>query len=403
MKHCLLFMITGCTVLSCTKSQSFNPTTETSTIRRAVTPSIPNGNNYVLLWEDQFEGPSLDTTKWRYRAENTTRGFAKILRSNVTMSGSGTVLLAARRNGDNFSASQIATHETYLQKYGYFEARCKVNGTMGPHSSFWLQSPTMGQTLNPAVDGTEIDVFEYHLNNGPNIIRHNLHWNGYGANHQSTGSMNTIAGSGTGFHLFGVEWTSDEYIFYVDGVEKWRTSTAVSQRSEFMLLSMEITGFGGNRYNGTYPDFLEVDYVRAYQKSQVSNPGFENGALLPWTSWGGGISVISDGNVLSGSKAIKATGIASTAAEQVVAGLKPNTTYVLGGYAKVSGSGQTIKIGVKNFDAANTDLRNEITSTTYTKSTITFTTGTSNTSARIYFFKPSSGTAFGDDFFLYEK
>ncbi|MCH5683539.1 carbohydrate binding domain-containing protein [Niabella sp. W65] len=83
--------------------------------------------------------------------------------------------------------------------------------------------------------------------------------------------------------------------------------------------------------------------------------------------------------------------------------LKTNTTYVLGAYAKVSSSGQSIKIGVKNFDAANTDLRNEITSTTYTKSTLTFTTGASNTSATIYFFKPSSGTAFGDDFFLYEK
>ncbi|MCH5683542.1 hypothetical protein LWM68_04225 [Niabella sp. W65] len=102
MKHCLLFMITGCIVLSCTKSQSFTSTTETNAIRRAVTPSIPNGNNYVLLWEDQFDGLSLDTTQWRYRAENTMRGFAKILRSNVTMSGSGTVLLAARRNGDDF-------------------------------------------------------------------------------------------------------------------------------------------------------------------------------------------------------------------------------------------------------------------------------------------------------------
>ncbi|MGE9314631.1 family 16 glycosylhydrolase [Niabella sp. CJ426] len=403
MKHYLLITFTGYILLSCTKSHTLQETPSIKTVNRAVTPSIPNGNNYVLLWEDQFDGAFLDTSKWRYRAENTVRGYATILRSNVTMSDSGTVLLAARRNGDNFTASQIATHATYLQKYGYFEARCKVNGSLGPHSSFWLQSPTMGQTLNPAVDGTEIDVFEYHLNNGANIIRHNLHWNGYGADHQSTGAINTIPGSGTGFHLFGVEWTPQEYIFYVDGVERWRTSSAVSQRSEFMLLSMEITGFGGNRFNGTYPDFLEVDYVRAYQKSLVSNAGFESSSLSPWTSWGGGISVVADGNALSGSKAVKATGNASTAAEQVISGLKPNTTYVFGASAKVSSSGQAVKLGVKAFDAAGTELRKDVTSTSYVKNTITFTTGATHTSSRIFFFKPASGTAYGDDFFLYEQ
>jgi beta-glucanase (GH16 family) len=241
---------------------------------------IPNIGDYTLAWEDNFEGPVLDTTKWRYRAENNIRVFAKILRSNVTMSDSGFVRLAARKDGDNFSASQIATHETYLQKYGYFEARCRVNSTMGPHSAFWMQSPTMGATNNPTVDGTEIDIFEYHLANGPDIIHYNLHWNGYGTNHQSTGSTDLIPGTGTGFHTFGVEWTPAQYIFYVDGVEQWRSTSAVSRRSEFMLLSMEITGFGGNRYAGVYPDYLDVDYVRAFQINKVTV--FQNCLYQGW-------------------------------------------------------------------------------------------------------------------------
>ena len=37
-----------------------------------------------------------------------------------------------------------------------------------------------------------------------------------------------------------------------------------------MLLSMEITGFGGNRFAGVYPDYLDVDYVKAYQINKAT-------------------------------------------------------------------------------------------------------------------------------------
>lgn len=272
----LLFLLAAASVTgSCRQQESMKPsekapgTVSTAPVATSALPAALLGD-YELAWEDNFDGPALDTAKWRYRAENTVRGHATILRSNVTMSDSGFVRLAARRNGDSFSASQLATHQTYLQKYGYFEARCRVNGTMGPHSAFWLQSPTMGNTLVPAVDGVEIDVFEYHLAEGPDIIRHNLHWDGYGANHKSTGAKETIAGTGQGFHTFGVEWTPAKYTFYVDGIARWSTTSAISRRSEFMLLSMEITGFGGNRFAGTYPDFLDVDYVKAYQLNKAA-------------------------------------------------------------------------------------------------------------------------------------
>ena len=38
---------------------------------------------------------------------------------------------------------------------------------------------------------------------------------------------------------------NDEYIFYVDGKETWRTTEAVSHRTEYMILSAELSGWGG--------------------------------------------------------------------------------------------------------------------------------------------------------------
>lgn len=219
---------------------------------------------YVLVKQDDFNGTRLDTTFWNYRQENIVRGFATILRSNVQLTGNGFLRIMANRSGNNFSAGQISTEKTFLQRYGYFECRAKVNSSIGPHCAFWLQSPDNGATLDPAKDGVEIDIFEYHRAADTGFVYHNLHWNGYGQHHQTLGSRAEIPGIVNGFHTFGLEWTPKEYIVYVDGVEKGRTSTALSHRSEFLVLSMDINGYGGDHLTGTYPDFFEVDYVKVY-------------------------------------------------------------------------------------------------------------------------------------------
>jgi beta-glucanase (GH16 family) len=262
--------------LSCKKKsqeETLQKTEKISAIAKSeLSASAVNLDDYALTLEDNFDGVGPLNSRWNYRAENTVRGYATILRSNVSyaVSGAGILRLAAKRNGDTFTASQISTQNSFLQKYGYFECRVLVNRTMGPHCSFWLQSPTYGNTNDPGVSGTEIDIFEHHMANGPNIARHNLHWNGYGVDHQSIGAKETISGLQYGFHTFGLEWTPSAYIFYVDGVEKWRTSTAISHTSEYLIFSQEITGFGGDRFAGTYPDFMDIDWVKVYKTRKAS-------------------------------------------------------------------------------------------------------------------------------------
>jgi len=288
---CLLLAGVSLSVMSCKKSAQYANAQSTAILpikSMAVSNAAVSAagtvdlSNYTLTLEDTFDGVGPLNSRWNYRAENTVRGYATILRSNVTyaVSGLGILRMAAKRDGNNFTASQISTENSFLQKYGYFECRVIVNKTIGPHCSFWIQSPTMGATNNPAADGVEIDVFEHHMANGANIARHNLHWNGYGANHQTIGAKETISGLSGGFHTFGLEWTSSEYIFYVDGVERWRTSTAISHRSQFLIFSQEITGFGGDRFAGTYPDFMDIDYVRVYKTRKASV--FQNCSYGGW-------------------------------------------------------------------------------------------------------------------------
>ena len=67
-----------------------------------------------------------------------------------------------------------------------------------------------------------------------------------------------------GWHTFGLWWKPDEYIFYVDGKETWRTKKAVSQVSEYIKLSDEIGDWAGDIKKATLPDQFLVDYVRVY-------------------------------------------------------------------------------------------------------------------------------------------
>jgi beta-glucanase (GH16 family) len=230
---------------------------------------IPVRGKYRLVFEDEFDGRELNTAHWDYRQDNTIRNGSVNQRSNVSVAD-GILHLAGDRKGNQYSASMISTENGFQFKYGYVECRADLSRiTFGADVSFWLQSDKNGATMDPAMDGGEIDILEYNLATGArDMVMHNLHWNGYGAQHRTQGTREVIAGITTSsYHRYGLEWTQDAYVFYVDGVERYRVTANVSHRKEYIILSNEImnTGFGGDRAAGHYPEYLDIDYVRVYQ------------------------------------------------------------------------------------------------------------------------------------------
>lgn len=224
--------------------------------------------NYKLVWKDNFDGPSLDLTKWNYRFDGAKRHFATVSSKAVTTDGKGNLIITTLKDSDGrYYVGQAGTQGIFETKFGYFECRAKVNQTIGPHTAFWLQTPDINNTEdNPKKYGSEVDIFEYHLKT-PNNVHHNIHWNGYQKRvHKQVGTQINYPSIKEGFHTFGLEWTENEYIFYVDGKETWRTSEAVSHRDQYLVLSTELTGFGGDYKAGTYPDSILFDYVRVYKK-----------------------------------------------------------------------------------------------------------------------------------------
>ncbi len=252
--------------------------------RASATP--PAG--YYLVWNDEFNGASLDTTKWDYWLLGHRRDAVNVV--NAVSVGGGYLTITTYTSNNVHYTGMIATDQTFRSRFGYYESSIRWGDTNGMWSAFWMQSPTMGTYLNdPFVSGSEIDIVEHRYvdsatNNISNYVQNNIHWNGYGSGARSAGSGNIGSGLATGFHTYGFLWTPSLYTLYVDGanLRSWsyaNNGVPISLSTEWVILSSEVddtsTTWAGYIPPGGYGSLsasttkLTVDYVRYYAPTNI--------------------------------------------------------------------------------------------------------------------------------------
>lgn len=257
---------------------------------------LPEGRKWKLVWNDEFNGNSLDTTKWGFRLHIMQTRHQTYTTEGVEVKDGLLYLNLIEKNGQYYSAV-LQTGENYLDRpgtpysngltwpiaeikepkfvhrYGYYEIRCRLQKQPGWWSAFWLQSPVIGSSLDPSRAGVEMDIMENFTRD--NKVSHNIHWDGYGKNHMHKGSGDLlISGTPDDFHTFGMYWGKSGYVFYVNGKESWRIDGPVSDTEQFILVSTECMGYrDGNRdqpseilKKAVLPDAFVVDYVRVFDE-----------------------------------------------------------------------------------------------------------------------------------------
>jgi beta-glucanase (GH16 family) len=225
----------------------------------------PLTHGYQLVWEDDFLGKALDNTKWAVRGVGR-RAIAYVSAEAVKVED-GFLKLSAIKRGDSILISAVGTQNLFMPKYGFYECRAQLQKSPGVWGAFWLQSPKLSEGDDLRLHGAEIDIMEFFKKLGLDIVSHNVHWGPYGAGQHSTHGMQSyLKGVSKGFHSFGLEWTPEKYIFYVDGLKFYEVSSGVSQIEEYLILSMEIPNNLDEIKKTIFPDEFIVDYVRVYQK-----------------------------------------------------------------------------------------------------------------------------------------
>jgi beta-glucanase (GH16 family) len=252
----------------------------------ALVPAVPSG--YSVQWSDEFNGTALNTDIWRPTHAYTTSWSV----------GGGALKLTTYTDGNGVDQQgEIDTSfygpNGYEQKYGYIVARIKLQDQPGTCSAFWLRSRYMNptETGNPALDGTEMDIFEHVALDGnsqdiSNKQRITVHWyTDYSApdwGHKSSTMLipNLSPAINDGdFHLYALLWTPTKYEFYIDNILRRTFTSPISQRQEFFSFMCAPTdaSFGGPRPAGGYgplgsaSNAVEtVDYIRAYAVPEPS-------------------------------------------------------------------------------------------------------------------------------------
>jgi beta-glucanase (GH16 family) len=226
-------------------------------------PPVPAGQQWKLIWHDEFDGKKLDESKWN-RLGDSKRRDGYWIKDDAYLSGKGSLILRTRKDGQRYTCGALDTQGKFEHAFGYYVARCKLPKEEGHWPAFWLTTPGVNTVGNEGREGAEIDIVEVPWRDGR--LTSNVHWDGYGKDHKSAGTKFSRAGVTKGWHTFGLLWLPTEYVFYVDGEETWRRSASgVSQVPEYIKLTEEIGTWGGEIQKASLPDYCEVDYVRVYE------------------------------------------------------------------------------------------------------------------------------------------
>ena len=242
-------------------------------------------NDYQLVWEDTFDYNGLpDSTKWDYDQEGNADGwgnfeaqyYTKACKENAWVEDGKLHITAINETfeGKEFTSARLMSKADW--QYGKVEVRAKLPEAKGTWAAIWMMPG--GWTFN---DGNwpnigEIDIME-HVGYDKGVIHASAHSKDYQwqKNTQKTATIN-IDEVCNDFHSYTLEWTPDTMKAFVDdqlyftyaneklGVDKWPYD-----KPFYLIMNVAVGGAWGS-VEGidslAFPQTMEVDYVRIFQK-----------------------------------------------------------------------------------------------------------------------------------------
>lgn len=274
--------------------------------------------NWELVFEDEFNGNTLDLDKWRLighqQGSLTTHAVQQYLQLANAEVGNGTlkmhikeesvtnvraiswedddkILVDGEENGGrdyDYTGVEIWTRESF--KYGKYEARIKIPDEDALFPAFWTYEKDDGHD-------SEIDIFDN--DGGPRCMKSGISYD-YDQDGIVKGSVNPGEGCrgvqvndvGSGWHTYTCIWLPHVIRIYFDGVEKvewhylketglfgqdvacndfdptedYKVLEAFVQSPMPIILTAEFRNDATLAANASLPANMEVDWVRFYRR-----------------------------------------------------------------------------------------------------------------------------------------
>ncbi|NNE71062.1 MAG: family 16 glycosylhydrolase, partial [Rhodothermales bacterium] len=246
-----------------------------------------SAQDWQLVWADEFDGTEVDAAKWTYQIGDGCpdlcgwgNGEEQYYTDANTIVDGGTLRIEARREdegGRSYTSSRLRTLGKAAFKYGRIELRAKMPRGSGYWPAVWML-PEADVYGGWAASG-EIDILEV-FGNDPGTVHGTLHYGGESPRNTFKGGSYTlpVRDFSRSFHDFAIEWVPGEMRWYVDGnlyhtARDWYTTEArfpAPFDQEFhLLVNVAVGGAGGDPSNTTFPQSMEIDYIRVYQSENA--------------------------------------------------------------------------------------------------------------------------------------
>lgn len=282
-------------------------------------PAI-DANKWKLVWADEFEGDTLDQSKWSYLTDcwgggNDERQCYTDRSKNISLNDGVLAIKAHREKIKGFAYPEHMRDSDKRKKktkkqpytsgrirslnkgdwlYGRFDIRAKLPGGQGTWPAIWML-PSDEQYGGWAASG-EIDIMETVNLGAPcedesckdgieTRVHGTLHYGDKWPENKYSGSATYLGDSIADWHTYSIVWSAGVITWYLDGqqyarqtMDDWFTNSNKAEGSLLapfdqrfhMILNLAIGGEWPERNgNGVdksgFPKSMEIDFVRVYE------------------------------------------------------------------------------------------------------------------------------------------
>ena len=222
----------------------------------ALASDEPASGQWQLVWQDEFDGPLIDTSKWDLeencwgggnaeqqcytrRKDGHPRTNAFVLDGTlhiVARKGAFTAPATPTGRGRNlatlpYTSARLRTRHKQEWTFGRFEIRARLPRGQGSWPAIWMlptDSPHGGWAASGEIDiveavnlGTPTDDPEAPAGTPETRVHGTLHFGGEFPRNVHAGTSYRLPGGANpadGFHVYALEWEEDEIRWYVDDV-----------------------------------------------------------------------------------------------------------------------------------------------------------------------------------------
>jgi beta-glucanase (GH16 family) len=251
---------------SATTTTTIRPVAPTTTTTHATTTTTAAPPTTHYLFDDEFDGTSLDLSKWRPNwLAGSDSAITKPVNgaeqscydpANVAVPGDGYLHLRAvarsctANNGTTYpyASGLVESAHDFTFTFGHMEARIWLPGGSGGLAdnwgAFWADGtgtwPTTGELdVMETLDGR--DCYHFHSPSG------------------GPGSCPSL-GNAAGWHVFAADWSSGAVTFTYDGARVGSISSGITSSPMFLILNLAVSSSISPPI--VAPSEMLVDYVR---------------------------------------------------------------------------------------------------------------------------------------------